>query len=194
MIKKLVIICFLLLIVLMQSIYAQDRIGIYACGVTVHAKGDPNAHLMPLKLSPQGKVIFNYGGVFHYKKYFKTRFSFDAIQSFQADCALQFSSATTVAFGYDIIQKGSHRFLFALGPGFYIRQSWEKFEGYQRVNKFQVSNNEKWEYKIIPVVPHIEYAFIPENKSYGFTIYGILDPIERVYNFGAGLNYIIDSK
>jgi hypothetical protein len=191
MIRKIVFIGFFILAISLQLLQAQDRIGIYACGVTIHAKGDPNAHLMPLKLSSEGKVIFNYGGVFHYKKYFKSRLSFDAIQSFQADCALQFSSATTVAIGYDIIQKGPHRFLFALGPGFYIRESWEKFDGYQRVNKFKVSNNEKWEYKIIPVVPHIEYAFVPENKCYGFTIYGVLDPVERVYNFGAGINYIL---
>ena len=191
MIRKILFISLIIFALSLQLLQAQDRIGIYACGVTIHAKGDPNAHLMPLKLSPEGKVIFNYGGVFHYKNYFKPRLSFDAIQSFQADCALQFSSATTVAIGYDIIQRGPHRLLFAVGPGVYIRESWEKFEGYQRVNKFKVSDNEKWEYKIIPIVPHIEYAFLPEGKSYGFTIYGVLDPVERVYNFGAGINYIL---
>jgi hypothetical protein len=182
---------FILLLFAVIITNGQDRFGLYVCGVTIHAKGDPNAVLMPLKLSPKGIVIFNYGGVVHYKKYFHPRFSLDVVQSIQADCALEFSSATTVSVGYDIIKKGPHRFIFALGPGFYIRESWEKYEEYIRVNDFTVSKNEKWEYKFIPVVPHIEYSFIPEGKSFGFTVYGILDPIESVYNFGLGVNYIL---
>jgi hypothetical protein len=173
---------------------AQDRVGIYLCGITVHAKGDPNAALMPLKFSPSGKVIFNYGGVVHYKKYLNSRFSFDVIQTIQADCALEFSAATAISVGFDLINKGAHRFIFALGPGFYIRESWEKFDEYIRVNDLSLSLNEKWEYKFVPFVPHIEYSIIPEGKRLGFTIYGIIDPIEKVYNFGAGVNYILNDK
>ncbi|MDA3880304.1 MAG: hypothetical protein PF436_07955 [Prolixibacteraceae bacterium] len=193
MIKQISFLIFLILLFLGITTKGQDKFGFYVCGVTLHAKGDPNAALMPLKLSSDGKVIFNYGGVLHYKKYFKSRFSFDAVQAIQADCGLQFSSATVFSAGYDIIKRKAHRFIFAIGPGFYIRESWTKFEEYQRINDLTESKNGKWEYKFIPFVPHIEYAFVPEGKNFGFTIYSILDPIENVYNFGAGINYILDN-
>jgi len=182
----------LILLLCTLSLKSQDRIGIYACGVTIHASGDPNVEYMPLKLTPNSKTIFNYGAIIHYKKHLRTRLSINAIQSFQADCALLFSSATGVVIGYDIVHKGPHRFTFAGGPGFYIRESWYQFKNYQNIYGFK--HNNKWEYKIIPIVPIIEYAYLPEGKKIGFTFYGILDPVDNVYNFGAGINYQIGNK
>lgn len=172
--------------------YAQEQIGIYVCGFTIHAKGDPNALLMPLRLDNDGRFLFNYGLVVHYKKYFKTRFSFDVIQTFQADCGLLPSAATSISVGYDIVHKKNHRFILGFGPGFYIRKSWTKFEAYQLVNDFRYTKDKKWEYMFFPVVPHIEYTYLPTNSNIGFTYYCIVDPIEHVYNMGLGISILLN--
>jgi hypothetical protein len=194
--RLLIIVAFIItmLFISKTKLFGQEQIGVYLCGVTIHAKGDPNAILMPLKLSNKGYVILNYGIVGHYKKYLTKRLSFDAIQSFQADCGLQASSGTKIGLSFDIISKEQNRLKVSLGPGFYIRESWTKFEQYTRVNDLTESKNGKWEYVFIPVVPHIEYTFTPKGKNIGFTTYCIVDPIESVYNFGAGLSFNLNHK
>ena len=178
------------------QLLAQEEIGIYVCGITVHGYKDPNAHLMPCKLTNNGVLLLNFGGAAHYKKYFTPRFSLDAIQTMQADCALLFSSGTAVAVGYDIVHYKGHRVIFAIGPGFYIRQSWKRLGDTYDSSQydFNVTKNEKWEYMFVPVVPHLEYKYVPENSRFGFTCYFIFDPIEQIYNIGAGITYLLKNK
>lgn len=178
----------------LKAAQGQEQIGIYACGFTIHVGGDPNAQLMPLRLDEKGRFLVNYGVAAHYKNYFRKRFSFDIIQTIQADCALLPSLGSNISIGYDIIQRNGHRFILAIGPGLYIRESWTQFPSYKLIQDFRYSKNGKWEYMVFPIVPHIEYVFRPIGKKFGFTLYGIVDPIDRVYNFGMGVSYQFRSE
>ncbi|MDA3928808.1 MAG: hypothetical protein PF541_07590 [Prolixibacteraceae bacterium] len=187
--KHIIIIILFPLLFLSNKGYSQDQVGIYVCGLTMHIPGDKNASLMPLKLDKNGLFVINIGAALQYRKQLKGRWSIDLIQTFQADCALKKSYGTGISIGYDFIKSKKQRLTFAVGPGLFIRKSWFVLDGYLPVEYLKESANKKWEYTILPIVPHFEYAFYPKNKNLGISTYCIFDPINVIANFGFGVNY-----
>lgn len=177
------------LLFLSFNTYSQDQVGIYFCGMTMHLMGDENASLMPLRLDDRGLFVVNIGGAIQYRKQLRGQWSLDMEQTFQADCALKSSWGTGISIGYDFLKSESHQFIFALGPGFFFRQSWFELDGYSPVKELKVSDNQKWEYLFVPVVPHVEYAWFPKAKNIGISVYCIFDPINVLGNVGFGVNY-----
>lgn len=175
-----------------KTVFAQNELGVYFCGVTMHLLGDKNAALMPLKLDEKALFVVNVGGAIQYRKYFYKRFSVDVEQTFQADCAFKASLGTGISIGYDFIKSPKHQLIFALGPGIFFRKSWFVLDGYIPVEELNVSANKKWEYLFVPVVPHFEYAIVPENNKFGISCYCVFDPINVLANVGFGLTYKID--
>lgn len=192
--NKPLLILFAFLIICLAKTHAQQRISIYACGFTIHSNGDPNAELMPLKLDKNGKYLINYGAVFHYKRYINERVTINAIQTIQADCALQKSAGSGFTIGYEFFNRENHCFTIATGPGFYIRESWQKFDNYIEETNFWLTKNEKLEYMIYPLVPYLEYNYTPESSNLGIGSYLIFDPFGRLYNIGVGMSYTFGSK
>ena len=180
---------FLLIIFSTQRTYSQDQFGLYFCGMTMHLLGDKNASLMPLRLDDRGLFVINVGGAVQYRKQLSGRWSVDVEQTFQADCAFKGSWGTGISIGYDFIKSPKHQFIFALGPGFFFRNSWFVLDGYIPVEELKVSANKKWEYLFVPVVPHVEYAWFPKDKNIGISVYCIFDPINVLGNTGFGVNY-----
>lgn len=172
----------------------QDQLGVYFCGMTMHLLGDENAALMPLKLDERGLFVVNVGGAVQYRKQLRGRWSVDAVQTFQADCAFKGSWGTGISIGYDLIKSPEHQFIFALGPGFFIRKNWAVLNGYLPVKELKVTANGKWEYLFVPVVPHVEYAWFPKNGRLGVSAYCIFDPINVLGNVGFGVNYRLHKK
>lgn len=169
---------------------AQDQAGVYFTAMTMHLLGDKNAALMPLRLDDRGLFVLNVGTALQYRKQLgKSRWSVDAVQTFQADCAFKGSWGTGISIGYDFIKSSKHQFIFALGPGFFFRKNWATIDGYIQVEDLKITANKKWEYLFEPVVPHLEYAFFPNDKNLGVSAYCIFDPINVLGNLGFGINY-----
>lgn len=177
-------------IIAQKPVQAQDQVGAYFTGMTMHLLGDENAALMPLRLDDRGLFVLNVGGAIQYRKQLgKSRWSVDAEQTFQADCAFKGSWGTGISIGYDFLKSPKHQLIFALGPGFFFRKNWAVLDGYLQVEELSISANKKWEYLFEPVVPHFEYAFFPKNKNLGISAYCIFDPINVLGNVGFGVNY-----
>ena len=169
---------------------AQDQTGLYFTAMTMHLLGDKNADLMPLRLDPRGLFVINVGAAVQYRKQIgHSRWSVDAEQTFQADCAFKGSWGTGVSLGYHFIKNRKHQFIFALGPGFFFRKNWAVLDGYLQVEELKISKNKKWEYQFVPVVPHVEYAWFPKGKNLAVSAYCIFDPIMALGNVGFGVNY-----
>lgn len=181
----------LLLLFISNRSYSQDQLGLYYCGLTVHGMGDKNAVLMPLKLGPDGVFVINVGMAAQYRKNFNERWSLDIVQTVQADCAFKLSAGTGIGLGYDILQSKAHQLIVSGGPGIFIRDSWHDLEGYQKVRQLKLSENEKLEYLFVPVVPRLEYAWVPEGKRIGFSTYCIFDPLDFLLNMGFGITYLL---
>lgn len=190
-IKHLILLIILPILFSSYSGFSQDQVGVYFCGMTMHLLGDKNASLMPLRLDEKGQFVINIGGALQYRKKLSSRWSLDAVQTFQADCAFKGSWGTGISIGYDLIKSSKHQFIFAIGPGFFFRNSWFEIDGYLPVEELKVSANKNWEYLFAPIVPHVEYAYFPKNKNLGISAYCIFDPINVLGNVGFGVNYKI---
>lgn len=169
--------------------FSQDQLGIYFCGMTIHALGDDNVSLMPLRLDQDGIFVINAGAALQYRKQLRGQWALDMEQTFQADCALKVSWGSGISIGYDFIKSTKHQFIFAIGPGFYFRKSWFDLDGYIPVKELKLSANQKWEYIFVPVIPHFEYIWFPKDKHLGISTYCIFDPIDFLANIGFGVNY-----
>lgn len=186
--KLLLIFLFYLLFVSKPSV-GQDQLGFYLCGVTTHWGSDPNALLMPLRLTPGAEIVLNLGVVVQYKKRVNNRISLAVIQTLQADCAMKASEGSAVSIGFDFMKSPNHEFIFAVGPAFFVRESWYSMKDYVKFQNLKQSRNKKWEYMFFPIVPHIEYTYFPKSENLGISAYVILDPIEKMSNTGFGLTY-----
>jgi hypothetical protein len=185
--KLFLIFLFFLLFVSKPSL-GQDQLGFYLCGVTTHKGGDPNALLMPLRLTPGAEIVLNFGVVVQYKKKVYNRITLAMIQTFQADCAMKASEGSAVCIGFDFLKSPNHEFIFAIGPAFYVRGSWYSMKDYVKED-LKLSRNKKWQYLFFPIVPHIEYTYFPKSGNLGISAYAILDPIKKVSNTGFGIIY-----
>lgn len=187
--NKTVLISILILLSSHVSSSGQDQIGLYFCGITMHLLGDENSALMPLRLDDEALFVVNVGGALQYRKQLPKRFSIDGELTCQADCGFQPSVGMGISIGYDFIKSEQHQLIFALGPGFFFRNSWFILDGYIPVKELKISKNEKWEYLFEPVVPHVEYAFFPKSKKTGISGYCVFDPINVLGNVGFGVIY-----
>jgi len=185
--KLLLIFLFYLLFFSKPSV-GQDQLDFYLCGVTSHVRGNQNALLMPLRLTPGGEIVLNIGVIVQYKKRVNNRITVAILQTLQADCAMKASEASAVCIGFDFLKSPTHDFIFAVGPVLYIRESWYSMKGYVKDN-LKLSRNEKWEYMLVPIVPHIEYTYFPKSGNFGISAYAIIDPIQMTSNTGFGITY-----
>lgn len=171
------------------KVFGQNQVGLYYTAMTMHLLGDKNAKLMPYRLDDRGLLVLNAGGALQYRKQLKGRWTVDAVQSFQADCAFKASWGTGISLGFNFIKSPAHQLILAMGPGFFVRENWADLDGYLQVEELKISKNKKWEYLFAPVVPHAEYAWFPHNKNLGISIYCVFDPINVLGNVGFGLDY-----
>ena len=137
---------------LIVPLYAERfAIGVKLISFSLHPKGSPNAHLMPLKFNSSGVFVYNPGGTLNFDVFIiDDILSVKFVQGLYGDCALQFLGYTHLGFRLRLFKIKRFSINIGIGPTLIYRQSWFRLKGYNIAEKFLKGTPfEKWEYRFI---------------------------------------------
>ena len=99
-IKKYTMICLGIVLCTLAPLYAERfAIGVKFVSFSLHPKGSPNAHLMPIKFDSRGMFVYNPGGSLNFEYFIVDDIlSIKFVQGLYGDCALQFLGYTHLGF------------------------------------------------------------------------------------------------
>lgn len=138
---------------------AQNTHSLKYFGLTIHPFGDSYAYLQPNKLDKDAHFVLNFGLMYEFEHFIrKDELSLKLGTSLLADCSNGWASANMFALKAHAIKTQKHRLGLAIGPLFYIRESWERFSSYDNTSKFSTSQS--------AVLGDVQYLFF----WYGITI------------------------
>lgn len=144
---------------LFSSSEAQNTHSLKYFGFTIHPFGDSYAYLQPNKLDKDAHFVLNFGLMYEFEHFIrKDELSLKFGTSLLADCSNGWASANMFALKAHAIKTQKHRLGLAIGPLFYIRESWERFSSYDNTSKFSTSQS--------AVLGDVQYLFF----WYGITI------------------------
>lgn len=154
---------------------AQSNVSLKYFGLTMHPFGDKTAYLQPYKLDNNARFVLNFGGFASYEKYlWEEIISVKAMQGVFTDCSGGMAGVTHLGLRISG-EKGRHRLGIGLGPTFFYREDWNRFEGYTDSGFMKRANN-RWlgplQYKFFWYGVEIEYDYRLGNRtdlSVGFT-------------------------
>lgn len=127
---------------------------------------------MPLKLDKEGYFVLNLGATTGIERYFGgdsflNRFGIEFVGGMYFDCVMNFSSLMHIGFRGKIIDSEKHGLNAGLGPTIVFRKNWsDNVPDYiDQRDYYNVSRNEKYQYKFIWYAGEIEYnyKFDPHN-------------------------------
>lgn len=149
----------LLFLALINEGLTQNTHSLKYFGLTIHPFGDSYAYLQPNKLDKNAHFVLNFGLLYEFEHFIrKDELSLKFATSILADCSNGWASANMFALKAHAIKTQKHRLGLAVGPLFYIRESWERFSSYENTSKFKTGNS--------ALLGNIQYLYF----WYGITI------------------------
>ena len=170
-----------------NTLYAQDNIGVNFIFMTWHFGGDNMAFLQPNRLDEKATFVLNWGGVLHYERFlYKRKLSIKLASGAYSDCAKLFAGHTHLAFRWNFLNSNKHDLRLGFGPTYVYRQSWYRFPGYiQEIPYFKTRGN--WQTTFVWYAGEIEYDYKLTNK---FNIgLHVIPGVPYFSVFGIGVRY-----
>lgn len=145
------------------SVHAQTAFSFRYFGLTVHPFGDQTAEIQPYKLDRNARFVLNFGGfasVDHYV--YKDLVAITAMQGCFTDCSGGLAGFTHIGVRALVIDRGKHRLLLGLGPMFYYREDWNRFEAYEDkgfFNRYHSRNIGDIQWHLFPCAGEFAYHY-----------------------------------
>lgn len=157
-------------------------------GLSLHPRGDENAHLMPINPDRQGYVVLNLGGVLgHEVAVLDSAFSIKAIQALYADCAGQTGGFSHIGIRFLVFKKNRHMLSGGIGPTFIFRRSWHRLPEYQPSDFFNGQAEDPWQHKMLWYGGELEYNYaIRRQTDLSFTF---VPGYPNLISLSAGFRY-----
>jgi hypothetical protein len=174
-----------------SALFSQNSFSLRYFGLTVHPFGDQTASLQPYKLDKNAFVVANFGAfasVDHYVWHDIVAVTF--MQAAFTDCSGGLAGFTHIGVRALILERKKHRLLFGLGPLFYYREDWNRFEIYEDAgffNRYHSRNLGDIQYKIFPVGMEFAWHYeICKNLDFNF---GFTPGLPVALSFSAGISW-----
>jgi hypothetical protein len=170
---------------------AQNCFSLRYFGLTVHPFGDQTAALQPYKLDKRAIVVANFGGfisVDHYVK--KDYIAITFMQAAFSDCSGGWGGFTHIGVRARVLDEKRHRLVFGIGPMFYYREDWNRFDAYEDsgyFNRYHSSHIGDVQYKIFPV--GFEFAYHYVLSEHADLNAGFTPGLPLACSFSAGLSW-----
>jgi hypothetical protein len=112
---------------------AQSNWSIKYFGLTIHPFGDASADIQPYKLDENAYFVLNFGGYVGYEKFIWNDFlSVKLKQGLFTDCSAGWMGVTHLGLQMKLIEGEKHRLSFGAGPTLIYRESWTRFDFYEK--------------------------------------------------------------
>ena len=145
----------------------QFTIGVQFTGISIHPRGALHSHLMPLRLDREGIFVLNPGMRINFEYFFhRNIFSIKFAQGLYGDCTMSFAGFSHIGFRGRILNRGNHTISGGLGPTFFFRRNWYRFDGYRGNDLFfRGSPDDRWQRRFIPIGGEFNYHFRISSSS-----------------------------
>jgi len=145
-----------------NNLHAQQlAAGMQFTGFSIHFGGAAHPRLMPLKFDSEGVFVLNPGVRFNFEYFFhRNIFSIKLAQGFYGDCTMSFGGFSHIGFRGRILQRGNHTISGGLGPTFFFRRNWYRFDGYRGNDQFfRGSPGDRWQRRFLIVAGELTYYY-----------------------------------
>ncbi|HOY06821.1 MAG TPA: hypothetical protein PLO67_15535 [Saprospiraceae bacterium] len=167
---------------------AQDAVGLWFVTGTVHPYGENMAFLMPARVNDRATLVFNWGFVGTYQRYFyKKRWSLKFAQGVYSDCAQLFAGHTHLGFRLNVLNGRKHSLEVGFGPTFVYRRSWYRFPGYVQDANLLLKTSGEWQWNFVWYGGEINYIY-HLTRQWDLTCHVIPGP-PKFFTFGFGTRY-----
>ena len=182
---------FLLIIIFLGcgKVFAQSNLSCSFTGLGVDFGDCKNAEIYKLKISDNGKTIFEPGLRFGAEIYASPVTSLKFVQGVRMDCMQKIAGNTQVMLRFRLFKIFKHSLNIGVGPQVFYRQTWEGIDGYVDEKIYESGS---CQYKICWLSGELEYNYWITKKldlSFAFTH---LSP--EVASFAVGVKYWITRK
>lgn len=172
----------------LSHLHAQDAVGLWFVTGTVHPGGENMAFLMPARVDNRAILVFNWGLVGTYQRYFyKKRWSLKFAQGIYSDCAQLFAGHTHLGFRLNVLNGRKHSLEFGFGPSFVYRRSWYRFPGYIQDSDLLLKTSGDWQWNFVWYGGEINYMY-HVSPRWDVTVHVIPGP-PKFFTFGFGTRY-----
>lgn len=171
--------------------FTQNCFSLRYFGLTVHPFGDQTAALQPYKLDKNAIVVANFGAfasVDHYIK--KDYIAITVMQAAFTDCSGGWGGFTHIGLRARLLDEKRHRLVLGIGPMFYYREDWNRFDAYHDsgyFRRYHSSHIGNVQYKIFPV--GFEFAYHYELSEHFDLNAGFTPGLPLACSFSAGLTW-----
>ncbi|TXC75599.1 fatty acid desaturase family protein [Luteibaculum oceani] len=165
---------------------AQHNFGLKYFGLSMHPKGDPQAHLMPYRLDDRAVLVVNFGGIASFERYvYSNLLSIKLAQGLYTDSGGLISGHTHIGFRAKFLERKRHSMILGFGPTFIYRRNWNKKPGYESTGLFRESGN--IQHKFVWYGGEIEYNY-QVSDQWDMSV-NFLPGYPLVMSIGVGVRY-----
>lgn len=127
----------LLIVLIICSLHthgqSQSNWSLKYFGLTIHPFGDASAEIQPYKLDENAFFVLNFGGYAGYEKFIWNDFiSIKFKQGLFTDCSAGWMGVSHIGLQMKLLEGGKHRLSFGAGPTLIYRESWTRFDFYEK--------------------------------------------------------------
>ena len=167
---------------------AQSSVGLWFVTATVHPYGEKMAFLMPARVDDRAYLVFNWGFVGSYQRYFyKKRWSVKFAQGAYSDCAELFAGHTHIGLRINVLNGRKNSLELGFGPTLVYRKSWYRFPGYVQDHNLLLKTSGDWQWNFIWYGGEIEYVR-HISPQWDLSFHVIPGP-PKFFTFGFGSRY-----
>ncbi len=179
----------LLLVLLVNSLQAQNNIGFKYFGLSIHPNLEKeNAKIMDLKFDKNGVFVLNLGGEITYEHFiYKDKFSIKFVQALYSDCASKLGGFIHLGFRSKIFKIKKHSLYGGIGPTYVFRENWLRIQGYIDGGLYKGNKNKKYQHFFIWYGGEFEYKYNITNEL-DFAV-SFIPGYPDLLSLSFGLNY-----
>ena len=166
--SKILILLIIHLLFSISSLFAQKfTVGVQFTGISIHPRGAAHSHLMPLKFDREGIFVLNPGIRINFEFFFhRDILSIKFAQGLFGDCTMSFAGFSHIGFRGRILNRENHTISGGIGPTFFFRRNWYRFDGYRGNDLFfRGSPEDRWQRRFIWFGGEFTYHFRLTNSS-----------------------------
>ncbi len=145
---------------------AQSSISVKANTLSYQIT-EPQADLLKMKLSENGKLAFEPGIVLSFNAFANAKSALNISQFFIMDKASHLAGSTSLMVKFRLIKSYKHSFYVSLGSIVHYRKTWSDLEDYEDESIYNESSD--WQYKFSWISGSLEYNYYI-NKMNDFSV------------------------